>query len=360
MTGKSLMVYSQQKTVQEQQLTVNQQMLITISAYAAKGDLNNLENSMNKALDAKLSINEAKEALMHLYAYCGFPRSLRALQTLMKVIADRKAKGIIDLQGPVATVITDTASRYERGKKTLEKLTGIKDTGPKTGYAAFAPQIEVFLKEHLFADLFERDVLSYIDRELVTISVLASIGGVEPMLNSHINICLNLGLSPAQLQQFASLIQITVGGQEAAQASIVLNQALEKGTSATTYIFAKGEKITNANFTGTAYLNMLVAADNVNPNQIGSVTFEPGARTRWHIHKTGQVLLVTAGKGLYQEKGKVVVKISAGQTIKCPADVEHWHGATPNKEMTHLAISPKGSVIWLAEVTDSEYNSIVR
>jgi 4-carboxymuconolactone decarboxylase len=223
----NIKAHSQQQMTSPEQLTDKQQGLITISAFAAKGDLKNLESQFHASLDAKLSISEAKEAMMHLYAYAGFPRSLRGLQTLMKVTKDRSDKGIVDIQGAEASKIIDSASKYERGKQTLEKLTGVKETGPKTGYASFAPAIEVFLKEHLFADLFERDVLSYIDRELVTISVIAGIGEAEPMLSSHMNICLNLGLSPAQLQQFVELIKANLGAKEGAAAQGVLTQVLK-------------------------------------------------------------------------------------------------------------------------------------
>ena len=100
-------------------------------------------------------------------------------------------------------------------------------TGPKSGYSAFAPVIEVFLKEHLFADLFERDVLTYAERELVTISVISSIGGVEPMLRSHFSICLNVGLTPAQLNEFVDVIRSGPGEKEADAAQAVLNEVLK-------------------------------------------------------------------------------------------------------------------------------------
>ena len=101
------------------------------------------------------------------------------------------------------------------------------EKGPKTSYAAFAPEIAVFLKEHLFADIFERDVLTYAERELVTISVLSSIGGVEPMLRSHFNLCINVGLTPQQLQQFAGIIETTLGKEQAKATQAVLNEVLK-------------------------------------------------------------------------------------------------------------------------------------
>ena len=208
-------------------LTVKQQSIVTIAALTAKGDLPNLKPALNSGLDAGLTINQIKEVLVHLYAYCGFPRSIRGLQTFMEVIDQRKAKGINDILGAEATPIQDERSKYERGKENLEKLTGMPQTGPQTGYAAFAPIIEIFLKEHLFAAIFERDVLIFAERQLVTISVLSAIGGAEPMLRSHLNICLNVGLTPEQLQHFVNIIKSTLGKKEAKAAQNVLNEVLK-------------------------------------------------------------------------------------------------------------------------------------
>jgi quercetin dioxygenase-like cupin family protein len=123
-------------------------------------------------------------------------------------------------------------------------------------------------------------------------------------------------------------------------------------------VFSKGDKITNNNFTGTAWLQMLVNNDSIYNTSIGNVTFEPGARTNWHKHPGGQILLVTDGEGYYQEKGKPAQHIRKGDVVRIPPDTEHWHGAAPNSSLTHIAISPntdKGSVVWLLPVTDEEY-----
>jgi len=79
--------------------------------------------------------------------------------------------------------------------------------GLKTGYSAFEPQIEIFLKEHLFAGILEKDTLTYAERELVTISAVSSIGGFEPMLRSDLMICFNVGLTSDQIRQFIGIIQ---------------------------------------------------------------------------------------------------------------------------------------------------------
>lgn len=215
------------QTTADKALDSKQQAIIRIAALTGKGDLEKLNTELNGGLEAGLTINQIKEALMHVYAYAGFPRSLRGLQTFMAVLDERKAKGVEDVLGPDALPIKDERSKYERGKAILEELSGVSETEPKTGYAAFAPTIEVFLKEHLFADIFERDVLTYQERELITISVLSSIGGVEPMLRSHMNLSLNVGLTPDQLQQFVGVIKQTVGKKEAKVAKKVLDEVLE-------------------------------------------------------------------------------------------------------------------------------------
>lgn len=79
----------------------------------------------------------------------------------------------------------------------------------------------------MFADIFERDILNYVQRELVTISVIATIGNAEPMLKGHLNICLNVGLTPEQLQQFVIIIKSTIGNKKAKSAQKVLDEVLK-------------------------------------------------------------------------------------------------------------------------------------
>ena len=124
-------------------------------------------------------------------------------------------------------------------------------------------------------------------------------------------------------------------------------------------IFPKGEKITNINFKGTAYLKMLIEADSVNPIGVGNVTFEPGARTKWHSHPAGQILLVIDGVGYYQKKGQSKKILRKGDVIKCPPDIPHWHGASADHTFVQVAVTNNhlGPAVWLEEVTDEEYNA---
>jgi Uncharacterized conserved protein, contains double-stranded beta-helix domain len=349
----------------QQYLSAREQHIVTISSFTAKGDLPSLKNALGAGLDSGLTINEIKEVLVHLYAYTGFPRSLQGINTFLTVLDERKAKGITDKVGQTASPVNDSLSRYERGKKVLESLTGRKETGPKTGYAAFSPEIEVFLKEHLFADLFTRDILSYSDREIATIAALINLGGVEPMMQSHMRIALNIGINQSKLTHLISIIQNEVGPYEANAANKVLATITGKATALksndTTSLFSRGSKAPAERFTGIVWVNMLVEQKDGFGHTAGTVTFEPGARTNWHKHPGGQVLLVTTGKGYYQEKGSSIKTIYKGDVVKCPPGIEHWHGASPDTEMSHVAISSnmdKGPVIWLQKVTDEQYKSL--
>lgn len=126
-------------------------------------------------------------------------------------------------------------------------------------------------------------------------------------------------------------------------------------------IFPKGDKLENKNFSGTAWLQMLVTNQEAFDMTIGNVTFEPGVRNSWHSHPGGQILLCTDGTGYYQEKGKPIQILNKGDVVEILPNVVHWHGATPDSEFTHIAISTKiglGPAVWLDPVTDEEYNSL--
>lgn len=114
-------------------------------------------------------------------------------------------------------------------------------------------------------------------------------------------------------------------------------------------------------FTGKAWIKPLVPANTLTDCTVSEVTFEPGARNNWHTHPNGQILVVTTGVCYYQEKGKPLQSIPAGEAVNIAPDIVHWHGASPDTRMTHLAINPNvskgGAVIWLQPVTDEEYQA---
>ena len=212
----------------EQAMDSKRQHITEVAALTGKGDLDKLKIVLIDGLNDGMAVSELKEVMVHAYAYCGFPRALRGLQTLVAVLDERKAKGIEDDWGRKASPITDTRSKYERGRDILVESSGIPADAPKADYAILAPEIEVFLKEHLFADLFERDVLTYAERELTTVAVIASLGkGVEPMLKGHMGIALNVGITPDELRSVLAIVEKNIGRDEADGGRLALNEVLQ-------------------------------------------------------------------------------------------------------------------------------------
>lgn len=124
-------------------------------------------------------------------------------------------------------------------------------------------------------------------------------------------------------------------------------------------VFPVGKKFESANFIGTVWLNMLTSAGSALP--IANVTFEPGCRNSWHKHQGGQVLLVTGGRGYYQEWDKPARELRPGDVVEIPADVKHWHGASKDSWFAHIAIEvhpEKGPAAWMEPVADETYNAL--
>lgn len=126
-------------------------------------------------------------------------------------------------------------------------------------------------------------------------------------------------------------------------------------------IFPLGPKASDKLFTGTAYVNELVPKSDSTAYAIGDVVFEPGCRNNWHTHQVRQIMLVTEGKGWYQERGKAAVALKKGDVYIIPAGVEHWHGATKESRFVHIVVTDyedDSCVIWGGPVTDEEYNRL--
>lgn len=333
------------------QLDAKQQGIVSISAFTANGDQALLKQALMEGLNAGLSINEIKEVLVQLYAYTGFPRSLNALHTFMSVLKERRAKGINDNPGNLPGPLPSGRDRFVFGTEMQTRLIGAPVRGEVYG---FAPAIDRFLKEHLFGDIFGRDNLDWKTRELATISALAALGKAEAQLQAHFGVGMRNGLTPAELDGAVSLIRTRVGITAGDTAGAILSRVLGRHQQTTT--------ASAPVMTGKVTVEMIPIPEGALDTQVGNVIFEPAARTYWHKHPAGQILVVTDGAGLYQEKGKAIRVIRKGDVIRCEPGVIHWHGATPSEKMTHIAITgsnASGRVIWMEEVTDAEYNRLV-
>lgn len=341
-------------------LSNKEQAIVSISAFTALGNMPELKGALNKGLDAGLTISEVKEVLVHLYAYTGFPRSLNALNNLMSVVDERKKIGINDLQGKEPTALK-IKNMSVIGEANRNKLTGRKIAG---GVYDFAPAIDKFLKEHLFGAIFSRDNLDWKTRELVTVAALAVMPGVESQLQSHFGVGIYNGLTVDQLSELVTMIETKAGKQRGDIARQVLQAVKDKKPYTASAkpkgdTFATGEKVTNNNFTGNVWLQPLITTDSANLISVGNVTFEPGARSKWHLHPAGQILLAIDGVGYYQEKGAAKKILRKGDVVNCPPNVPHWHGASPDDTFVQVAITnnQNGTVQWLKEVTEEEYKN---
>ncbi|MDH4607610.1 carboxymuconolactone decarboxylase family protein [Pseudomonas sp. BN102] len=185
-------------------LSAKQRAIPLIAATMATSDMPKLNAALNQGLDAGLSISEAKEILVQLYAYTGFPRSLNALTELMKVVEQRKQRGIQDAPGREPSRDVPTGDELLAvGKANQTRIAGAPVQGPLFD---FAPVINQYLQAHLFGDIFERDNLDWQSRELATVGALAATPGVEPQLRSHMAASMRVGLTASQLRQVIQVL----------------------------------------------------------------------------------------------------------------------------------------------------------
>ena len=319
-------------------LNTKEQKIVNIGMYTARGDMPNLKTALNEGLDAGLTVNEIKEVLTQLYAYCGFPRSLNALGNFMALVKEREAKGIRDAQGKLPGPLPAGKS-IDFGTVNQTKLTGRPVQG---ALFEFAPAIDEYLKAHLFGDIFGRDNLDWRTREIATIAALAAMPGVESQLDSHIAIGKHNGVTDAQVAEILSTVQENSLG-------VPYLSPFPVGKENTAY--AKY-------FSGKSYLSRLTKDDRLNV-PVANVTFEPGCRNNWHSHTGGQMLIAVGGVGYYQERGKAARKLVPGDVVEIPPDVDHWHGAAPDQWFSHLAIecNPESNKnTWLEPVSDADYS----
>jgi quercetin dioxygenase-like cupin family protein/alkylhydroperoxidase/carboxymuconolactone decarboxylase family protein YurZ len=355
---------SQAQTIKPEAFSEKDQAIIPIAAFTASGDVGKLKPALNQGLDKGLSINEVKEILIHLYAYAGFPRSLNGINALMAVVEERKGQGREDTIGREASPLPADFEKNTYGNKVRNTLVGEDMSNRKGGYAAFAPTIDRFLVEHLFADIFVRDILSHQQRELVTISGLAALPGTETQLKAHLKIAMNVGCNEAQLINFIEILKDRVGVQAADRAAQVLGDLLGSPFSG---VGNKAIQVTRKtapqeappdHFTGKVTVESLFASPASGSYSGGVVNFQAGARTAWHTHPAGQTLIILSGLGLVQAEGEPALEMRPGDVVWIPTNVRHWHGAAPNHAMSHLAIAEPengATVTWKEQVSDQQY-----
>ena len=341
------------------ELTARENAIVDIGAWTARGEQDKLGAAFKAGFEAGLTLNEAKELVGQLYAYCGFPRALNAAGTLMKAqeLAAKDAKDAKEIsRGDAESQRKENEADqpFVLGDKALEigtanqtKLCG----GPVKGALFdFHPQLDEYLKTHLFGDIFARDNIDWRTREIVTIAALAARPETEPQMKAHIAIGKVNGVTDAQAAEIVRRVQLPRDPADLPRDWSPIPVG-EPNTAYAKY------------FIGNSYLHKLTL------DQVPAfgVTFEPGCRNNWHIHhaKTGggQMLIVTAGEGLYQEWGKQARRLKKGDTVNIPANVKHWHGAAPDSWFQHIALEVPGteqSNEWCEPVDDKAYAEAIK
>lgn len=193
-------------------MTNKDKSIVEISIFTAIGNLKELEKSVNLGLDNELTVNEIKEIMVQLYAYCGFPRSLNALGVLSNTVDERKASGKVTEVGRESTPIPSDRNSLVYGTQVQTKIVGMEVKG---GIYDFAPMADRYLKAHLFGDIFGQDILDYRTRELVTVAALASMDGVNPQLQAHIGISKNVGVTGDELNGIIEVLKDKLGFEKA-------------------------------------------------------------------------------------------------------------------------------------------------
>ena len=213
-----------------------------------------------------------------------------------------------------------------------------KQTAGRDRLGDFAPKFAELNDDVLFGEVWSReDKLSLRDRSLVTICVFMGKGLFDDSLKHHLMNAKNNGITKEEMAE-------------------IITQGNHGG------MFGLGEPNTAyaQYFIGNSYLKPLAKTD----SGIGfaNVTFEPGCRNNWHIHKAtaggGQVLICIEGEGWYQEEGKPAQSLKEGDIVVIPANVKHWHGAKKDSWFSHIAVEVPGegsSNEWCEPVNDEEY-----
>jgi len=192
-------------------LNKKQEKIAGIASFTATSDTDNLTKELNEGLDAGLTINEIKEIFIQMCMYLGFPKGIRGVDIFMEVLDARKAKGIDDEQGRNANPVTDTQIKYNRGEDVQVKVAGYTAEQLRFGAMAFIPKIDVMLKEYIFCDVYESDVLNYADREIATVAAQLAMNDIEPQTQFHIRNAFEVGLNEEEVNQIISISESSFG-----------------------------------------------------------------------------------------------------------------------------------------------------
>lgn len=248
----------------------------------------------------------------------------------------------------------------------------VKQTAGRNQLGDFAPKFAELNDDVLFGEIWSReDKLSLRDRSLVTVVSLMSQGLTDESFRYHLINAKKNGITKEEIAEIITHAAFYAGWPKAwavfRMAKEIWNEQTDKDDAKTTHLNSMIFPIGEPNdafakyFVGKSYLAP-ISKEQVS---ISNVTFEPGCRNNWHIHKAskggGQILICVAGRGYYQEWGKEAKMLRPGDVVNVPAGVKHWHGAAPDSWFSHLAIEVPAENVsneWLEVVDDKIYNKL--
>jgi len=282
----------------------------------------------------------------------------------------------------VLALMTMTGSFGVKGAEAVEsgrtKAVKVVQTAGRDALGNIAPEFAHLNDDILFGEVWSRnDRLSLRDRSIITVVTLIAKGMVDSSFTYHMQNAMKNGVSREEMAEiltheafyagwpnawaaFRTMKEVYGENPDGKAETAMTREEFEKinvfGTGAPNDAYAKY-------FTGKSYLNPLTREGE--PLPMFNVTFEPGCRNNWHIHhaKTGggQILIVTAGRGWYQEEGKEAVELLPGAVVEIPANVKHWHGAAADSWFSHITFEIPGSDTgneWCEPVTDDAYGRL--
>ena len=240
----------------------------------------------------------------------------------------------------------------------------MKQTAGRKGLGDLAPKFAELNDDVLFGEVWSRtDKLSLRDRCIITDVALVSKDITANSLKYHMTNAKNHGVTKVEMVEIITHIAFYVGWPNAWAVFPMVREVYEDDKTGKEPMFGLGK-------TNDAYAQYFVGQSYLNPVNkegvfIANVTFEPGCRNNWHVHRAskggGQILLCTDGEGWYQEEGTKARKLMPGDVVYIAPGIKHWHGATRDSWFSHLAIEVPGeetSNEWLEKVDDEEYDRL--
>jgi 4-carboxymuconolactone decarboxylase len=333
------------------ELSLRDRSLVTISVLIATGKSAQLVGHLGRALNNGVRPSEASGLLTHLAVYCGWPSAVSALDVYEQVYVARKidTATLRAVAPPVPALGSDPA----RARSVDEQ------------FGTLAPKFAQLTNDIVFDNLWRRSDLSPRDRSLVTIAALAAMGD-DDRLDVYLRRGLESGLTREQITEALTHLAFYAGWSKATKAMTATTRTLGQmaatgaptATATASRTATTGTPTPSSNFTGSVPVTQPFRGSG--GARLGGVTvvFQPGARTKWHIHPFGQLLVVTAGHAWVQLEGEPVRAVGPGDVVWTPPGAKHWHGATRSSTMTHVSVSEyeEGrSVSWLEPVSDEQY-----